>query len=265
MVQCDMKIRAGCLVQSLRRGLEDCQTARRRPLAPNSPAANRPASPTRLSLSPMSRVGGPEANAYCAKPPGQAVAIPFNTNERPQLEDLLEWNGYWAKCVNSYSVSENEDKPQNVMWFGCMDASCSEVFSTLTLPGGILTYRNFGNLFQTSDPSAKAAIAQALTQNIAIAVVGHDNCRAIRLAKELASSPGDATLTVPGDIKDWLKPLIQLVQDNPTATLERLAELNVKQQVESILDYLEPTYRSRSFVNVVNGYVYNFGTGILRA
>ena len=74
------------------------------------------------------------------------------------------------------------------MWFGCMDASCSEVFSTLTLPGGILTYRNFGKYVLNTiripyctifpnlrfvkfipdiDPSAKAAIAQALTQNIA--------------------------------------------------------------------------------------------------
>lgn len=44
---------------------------------------------------------------------------------------------------------------------------------------------------------------------------------------------------VPPDILTWIKPLITLVKENPGATLEGLALLNVKKQAMAVEKYLD--------------------------
>jgi len=65
-------------------------------------------------------------------------------------------------------------------------------------------------------------------------VVGHDNCQAIQLAKDVVAGVPN----IPDDITGWIQPLIVLVNDNPDATVAELSRLNVNQQVENIRRFL---------------------------
>jgi len=162
---------------------------------------------------------------------GDTVNLPFNRKRPSTLDDLFSRNRDWTAAIAD-SGYEPEDTPPNILWFGCIDAAVSETCLTLTLPGAIITHRNFGNLFQANDLNARAALAHARTQsdNIYILVVGHDNCQAIQLAKDVVAGVPN----IPNDITSWIQPLIVLVNDNPDATVAELSRLNVNQQVENI-------------------------------
>jgi len=191
--------------------------------------------------------------------PGDKVILPFNGLRPTTLLDLISRNKYWEGC----NTQEQGGPPQNILWFGCIDAVVSEICSTLTLPGGIIAYRNFGNLFQ-GDASAKAALEHARTQtdkdyDLTVVVVGHDNCRAIQLAK--AAVAGDSS--IPDVIINWIQPLIELVNNNENATIEQLSELNVEEQVKNIKDFFIGFGGGGGVV--VSGANYNANTGILHA
>jgi len=218
--------------------------------------------PHRLSRHQMSRVSSTQAECIC----GEA---------RPSdIGQLLDWN---ARRVGI----------NHILWFGCIDAVVSEHFTTLARPGGIITHRNFGNLFDDKDPSTLAALSalgHAPTQtekvySTAVLVVGHDKCRAIQFAR--AAVAGGDTTSIPDDIKNWIQPLIDIVTEhlkkNPDANDEELSRLNVNQQVKNIKTHLgiddsddepdKPTVKS-SFGGVVVqvwGAYYNVDTGLLRA
>jgi len=182
------------------------------------------------------------------------VDLHFYKNAPATLADLISRNSNWPN-ITTYG-------PKNILWFGCIEAAVSETCSTLTLPGGIITYRNFGNLFQDGDYSAKAALRHAQTQtdnDLTVVVVGHDNCRAIQLAKDAVA--GDSSIS--DDIINWIPPLTKLVMENPLATIEQLSELNVKEQVKKIEKFFE-CFRGGGAV-VVSGANYNANTGILHA
>ncbi len=138
---------------------------------------------------------------------GDTVNLPFNRKRPATLDDLFSRNRDWTAAIADSSY-EPEDTPPNVsricillhveptnpsrycllkiLWFGCIDAAVSETCLTLTLPGAIITHRNFGkyaacttsvfcliylvfknlySLFQANDLNARAALAHVRTQS----------------------------------------------------------------------------------------------------
>ncbi|GJE94241.1 carbonic anhydrase [Phanerochaete sordida] len=176
-----------------------------------------------------------------------------------------------------------EQRPR-VFWIGCADSRVPESVILNQLPGQIFTHRNIANQVQLTDASIVSAIHFAVrtlgVQHIIVA--GHTACGGVGVcmprdtpdkAECRDGQPFDAEkvrndpwVTIqhwppPSPLNTWLQPLRDLAEtmDPPPASVNELAEANVRQQVLLVREVLKAG--GGSFKVEVHGWIYDVKNG----
>lgn len=188
-----------------------------------------------------------------------------------RLQGLLDYNIAWAEEKKSTEPDffKNLSKQQtpNFLWIGCSDSRVPETQISQQNPGDIFVHRNIANLVLHSDMNLQSVLQYAVEVLKVghVIVCGHYGCGGIKAALE------DQKL---GLIDNWLRNIKDLYQlhkeeidslETEKNKVNRLSELNVKQQVRYVCD--NPFVRSEWASGRdlwVHGWVYNLETGLIK-
>ena len=183
---------------------------------------------------------------------------------------LMNQNRQWVTNQLSlkpdyFDTLASGQSPQYMM-IACSDSRVTPNTITQTDLGDIFAVRNVANQVQPTDTSAMAAIEYAVTALKVpnIIVCGHHHCGGV------AAAMSDTSYS--GAIGQWIQPIRNLYHDNK-GKLDRFSnqddreiamiELNVIQQVEQLATL--PVIQSASNPPLIHGWVFNLGTGEIRA
>jgi carbonic anhydrase len=187
------------------------------------------------------------------------------------IPDLLEQNRQWAEAMTEADPAIfarlTEGQSPGYLWIGCSDSRVPTDMAVGALPGELFVHRNIANIVMASDPSGEAVVQYAVealrVPNIIIC--GHYGCGGIRAAVQS---------TTVGPLDRWLDPIRTLNRvhadvlsriSDPGARLDRLCELNVRQQVINVceMDVVQGAWR-RGQALAVHGWIYDLRDGRLR-
>lgn len=186
----------------------------------------------------------------------------------PSLECLKAKNRAWAQRMadtdpDFFKRLEMGQTPE-YLWIGCSDSRIPAEAIIGLAPGELFVHRNVANLAPPHDTSAGAVVQYAVDvlKVRHILVVGHYGCGGVAAA---------AGVSQQGPVENWLAP-IQQTRDahrdeldrisEPDARLDRLAELNVIQQVRNVARSV--TVRDawgRGQALGVHGWIYSLADG----
>jgi carbonic anhydrase len=190
----------------------------------------------------------------------------MNTYEKMLLE-----NKAWA----AEQVTEDPEYFQRLakvqtpefLWIGCSDSRVPANQITGTLPGEVFVHRNIANLVVENDVNFLSVLHYAVNylkvKNII--VCGHYGCGGVRAALG-NDSYGilDRWLINIKNIRDANRNYLEtLADDNERA--DALAELNVKQQVQNIINttIIQDAWKEYRRPNV-HGWIYGLHDGLLK-
>lgn len=187
------------------------------------------------------------------------------------LKVLFENNENWAvgKLSQNPKYFKNLAKEQDplYLWIGCSDSRVPANEIVGLEPGELLVHRNVANIFPHTDFNCLSVLEFAV--NILhvshVIVCGHYGCGGVKAAME------DHHL---GLIDNWLRNIRDVYSrskdeleaiDNPKKRHNRLAELNVAQQVMNVCHTTiaqEAWFRNDPLT--VHGWIYDIETGRLK-
>lgn len=186
------------------------------------------------------------------------------------IPDLLERNKRWAEhtaCTNPglFPSLAAGQSPQ-ILWVGCSDSRVPETTILDLLPGDVFVHRNIANILPPTDLSSLSVLQYGVEvlQVQHIIVCGHYGCGGVNAAL------GNHKL---GLIDNWLRCIREVrakYQDQlkclpPIEQSNRLVELNVVEQVRSVLKNANVQEAIELRGLEVHGWVYNIATGECRA
>ena len=156
------------------------------------------------------------------------------------IHELIQRNHRWAEGVAAtdpdfFPHLAREQAP-DYLWIGCSDSRVPVNQVVDMEPGEIFVHRNIANLVGPNDLNALAVIQYAVEvlQVRHILITGHYGCGGIRAALDGVEH---------GLIDNWLEEVRRVAcqhadeldaQDDFDARVDRLCELNVAAQVESV-------------------------------
>ncbi len=187
-----------------------------------------------------------------------------------ELNHLFANNRAWADRMRAedpefFQKLSRQQAPQ-YFWIGCSDSRVPANQITGLLPGEMFVHRNVGNVVPPADLNCLSALqfAVEVLKVRHVIVCGHYGCAAVR-----AVLRGDRL----GLVDNWLRD-IQEVRARHTAQLaalaeeeqlDRLCELNVIEQVESVCDTTTVQHAwERGQPVAVHGWIYSVNDGLLR-
>ena len=186
----------------------------------------------------------------------------------PNLECLKAKNRAWAQRMAGidpgfFKRLEKGQAPE-YLWIGCSDSRIPAEAVMGLAPGELFVHRNVANLAPPQDASACAVLQYAVDvlKVRHILVVGHYGCGGVAAA---------AGVPQQGPVGDWLVP-IRKTRDahrdeldhitKPAARLDRLAELNVIQQVKNVAGSVTVSDAwKRGQALGVHGWIYSLADG----
>lgn len=157
------------------------------------------------------------------------------------LIDLLEGNRRWMARREAedeeYFARHARGQSPAFLFIGCSDSRVPPTTITGTGPGELFVTRNIANLVREDDVGVQSALEYALGPLAVehVIVCGHTSCGGVTAALD-GQAPG-------GALGRWLEPLRALAYEKRAelasieqldARIDRLAELNVEAQVESL-------------------------------
>lgn len=210
----------------------------------------------------------------------------------PILEELLDQNQDWAKCVDErdpgFFKRSAEGQYPKVLWIGCCDSRVPESVIMACMPGQIFTHRNIANQVQLDDPNGISAITYAVAELGVehIVVGGHTRCGGVAVCVDHAPDKAAAFNPVkasygptephetsswppPPPLDVWLTPLHDLAKSLPhPPTVLELVQINIKQQVLNLVqtDVVKNHWAGtgRGSLIGVHGWMYELETGLLQ-
>lgn len=188
-----------------------------------------------------------------------------------RLQDLLNYNKAWAKQKKSkepdFFTALSKEQSPNFLWIGCSDSRVPETQIVQQNPGDIFVHRNIANLVLHSDMNLQSVLQYAVEVLKVghVIVCGHYGCGGIKAALE------DQKL---GLIDNWLRNIKDLYQlnreeidslDRKKDRVNRLSELNVKQQVRFVSDnpFVQSEWASGRDL-WIHGWIYDLETGLIK-
>ncbi|KVV54301.1 carbonic anhydrase [Burkholderia territorii] len=152
-----------------------------------------------------------------------------------------------------------------VLWIGCSDSRVPAETITHCAPGDLFVHRNIANLFQPDDDNSASVLEYAVrTLEVDhVIVCGHYGCGGVRAS--LLPPPGDLP-----HVARRIAPLCALAHRHrdtlagldDTAAADRLAELNVLEQVRQLR--ASPIVRDRERPPLVHGWIFSLADGRLK-
>ena len=153
-----------------------------------------------------------------------------------------------------------------ILWIGCSDSRVPADKITGTQPGEIFVHRNVANLVVHADLNLLSVLQYAVEVLSVkhVIVCGHHNCGGIRAALQ------DQSL---GLIDKWLQNIKNVYHqykdeinalDNEDAKVDRLTELNVKEQVKNLAktSIIQKSWKNDNGPDL-HGWVYDLRDGII--
>lgn len=188
-----------------------------------------------------------------------------------KIKHLLLENKAWAQSKTdldpSYFSKMAKDQKPTYLWIGCSDSRVPESEITNTDPGEMFVHRNIANLVVHTDINFLSVLQYAVdTLKVEhVIVCGHYNCGGVRAALSHQSL---------GLINNWVRNIkdvyflhkkeIDFVT-NETEKVNRLVELNVKEQVYNLIhtSIIQNAW-NKSQKPYVHGWVYDLSTGLVK-
>jgi carbonic anhydrase len=153
------------------------------------------------------------------------------------------------------------------LWIGCSDSRVPSNMITGTVPGEIFVHRNIANLVVPDDVNVLSVLHYAVTYLKVkhVIVCGHYGCGGVKAAAEEESY---------GILDKWLGNIKTVLRKNqkeldairlPEERLNRLAEMNVAQQVQNIANttIIQDAWRSGHRPEL-HGWIYGIKDGLLK-
>ncbi|MGZ2745555.1 carbonic anhydrase [Burkholderia stagnalis] len=152
-----------------------------------------------------------------------------------------------------------------VLWIGCSDSRVPAETITHCAPGDLFVHRNIANLFQPDDDNSASVLEYAVRvlEVDHVIVCGHYGCGGVRAS--LLPPPADLP-----HVARRIAPLCALAHRHrdalagldDTAAADRLAELNVLEQVRQLR--ASPIVRDRERPPLVHGWIFSLADGRLK-
>jgi carbonic anhydrase len=188
-----------------------------------------------------------------------------------ESDRLLLNNKSWAQERRTldpefFERSALDQKP-SVLWIGCSDSRVPANTVTATDAGDIFVHRNIANVVVATDLNFLSVLQYAVDvlQVKHVVVCGHYGCGGVKAAM--------ARKYVGGPLSHWLRAIRQTyrahyeeIEALPEAQrFDRLCELNVQAQVNSLLDssIIQAAW-NRGQETWLHGWVYGMSDGLLR-
>jgi len=183
------------------------------------------------------------------------------------IDQLFENNRAWARRVKAedprfFETLAAQQSPE-YLWIGCSD---SRVPADL-LPGEVFVHRNVANMVVHTDFNCLTVLQFAIDvlRVRHVMVVGHYGCGGVRAAFDNGDN---------GMIDNWLRNIKDVYHrhreeldglDSEEAQLERLVELNVRQQAANVSrTTIAQNAWARGQSLSVHGWVYSLRDGLLQ-
>ncbi len=186
------------------------------------------------------------------------------------LPDLFAKNREWAQRMVSqdplYFHRLSQLQAPKFLWIGCSDSRVPANQITGLEPGEMFVHRNVANQVYLADLNALSVIQYALDHLKVghIIVCGHENCGGVKAAMQ--EQPH-------GLVDNWIRPIRELYLRHKTellrldenARLQRLCELNVRQQVVNLCatTVVQDAWKRGQALSV-HGWFYALSDGLLR-
>jgi carbonic anhydrase len=186
------------------------------------------------------------------------------------FEKLLLENKAWAadKLQSDPQYFERQVREQKpaFLWIGCSDSRVPANEVTNTEPGEIFVHRNVANMVVNTDLNLLSVLQYAVEvlKVKDIIVCGHYGCGGVKAALHNHSF---------GLLNKWLRNIKDIYRihreeidsiDNPDLRIDRLVELNVKEQVLNLskTSIVQKAWKNEQIPNI-HGCVYDISDGIL--
>lgn len=189
-----------------------------------------------------------------------------------EFEKLLEANKEWAKqqVANDPAYFERLSQIQtpDFLWIGCSDSRVPANQITGTEPGEMFVHRNVANMVVNTDVNLLAVLDFAVTHLKVkhVIVCGHYGCGGIKAA----TNNNDYKLVLNmwlRNVKDVYrlhKDELESIEDE-SSRLDRLVELNVKEQVMNLAktSIIQRAWKNENRPDL-HGWVYGLENGIIK-
>ena len=187
-----------------------------------------------------------------------------------ELINLFNNNKEWAKNItdgepNFFSELAEQQTPE-YLWIGCADSRVPANQITGLKPGEVFVHRNIANVVSHTDLNCLSVLQYAVDvlKVKHVIVCGHYGCGGV------AASLEDKQY---GLIDNWLQNIKNVTRLNKAeldkceskqAKVDRLCELNVKEQVNNVChsSVVQSAWRNGQELTV-HGWIYNIKDGIL--
>lgn len=191
----------------------------------------------------------------------------MNTYEKLLLENKA-WAAEQVHDDPEYFTRLAKLQSPEFLWIGCSDSRVPANQITGTLPGEVFVHRNIANLVVENDLNLLSVVHFAVTYLKVkhIIVCGHYGCGGIKAALD-DKSYGilDEWLINIKAVRDENWEILQAIK-NEDERADRLAELNVKQQVRNIsaTSIIQDSWKA-DYRPALHGWIYGLKDGLLKA
>ncbi|TAQ88037.1 hypothetical protein B7494_g3654 [Chlorociboria aeruginascens] len=185
------------------------------------------------------------------------------------FDKALQSNLTWSKYVNNqrpeFLKKLSQEQHPHILWIGCADSRVPETTILGLNPGDVFVHRNIANIIQANDTNTFAVIDYAVNhlgiQHIVVA--GHSMCGGCGAV--LAETKVGRMLT------SWLAPLhtlknkheAELLDPILTTNMLKLAELNVRSGVNTIMNSAIVSQALKEERLLVHGVMYDLSSGVI--
>lgn len=188
-----------------------------------------------------------------------------------RFEQLLQDNKIWAAekiqvDKEFFNRLVNIQKP-DFLWIGCSDSRVPPTEITRTQPGEVFIHRNIANMVVHTDINMLSVLQYAVDvlKVKDVIVCGHYGCGGVKAAMSGLSY---------GIIDKWLRNIKDVYRFNQAeidaqgtedARINRLIELNVKEQVHNVAKttIIQRAWKREQLPNI-HGWVYDLADGIIK-
>lgn len=174
------------------------------------------------------------------------------------------WAGETRERTPDFFVALSRGQNPRVLWIGCSDSRVPAETITHSAPGELFVHRNIANLFHPDDDNAASVLEYAVRvlEVDHVIVCGHYGCGGVRAS--LLPPPRELP-----HVARRIAPLCALARRHrdtlggldDTAAADRLAELNVLEQVRQLR--ASPIVRDRERPPLVHGWIFSLADGHL--
>ena len=196
----------------------------------------------------------------------------FYNSDMAEFEKLLEANKEWAKQQvgndPAYFERLSQIQTPDFLWIGCSDSRVPANQITGTEPGEMFVHRNVANMVVNTDVNLLAVLDFAVTHLKVkhVIVCGHYGCGGIKAA----TNNNDYKLVLNmwlRNVKDVYrlhKDELESIEDE-SSRLDRLVELNVKEQVMNLAktSIIQRAWKNENRPDL-HGWVYGLENGIIK-